>query len=533
MNIDVKLRGYRCFSPDSPGRIELRSDVAALVGVNNSGKSTLLRALYEIRPILSSLIREQAYLRAAVMQAAPLKLPPEVPDPEEIFWHFGSADLEIDVVLPERRDRPAGTSRNSNWRLTITINRESQTVSVTCFDLEGRPAPRGGGWHLNSFKDIAKPGFDLGSFGDMLSALEILERCFYYPSVRHAATFPHEEKSTTKYYDAFVGKAFVDEWARLQQSAGKIATQRIDTVVEDIRRIFRFERLSIQADGAHRELMLLANGKSLRLSEVGGGVAQFIFLLGNISLAKPSYLLLDEPENNLHPSLQLDFLNTVASHSSHGVLFATHSLGLARQAAARIFAFAMTSSGCSMAPFHQTENLSAIIGELSFGRSDFAPARKLLLVEGQTDVLTFQNFLSVFGKEHEFAIIQLGGRAGIHPRRQAELEQVLSLGIDVSVVIDSERPQRDAVVAKARADFSQMCGSLNIRCHILDRTAVENYFTQRSIDQAFGPGKFVALQEYQAPAAISWSKSHNWKIARASLKTEIEGTDLGAILKLL
>jgi len=43
------------------------------------------------------------------------------------------------------------------------------------------------------------------------------------------------------------------------------------------------------------------------------------------------------------------------------------------------------------------------------------PPEKLLLVEGQTDVLTLQKPVGGIGKEHEFAIISLGGRDGNPP----------------------------------------------------------------------------------------------------------------------
>jgi len=144
----------------------------------------------------------------------------------------------------------------------------------------------------------------------------------------------------------------------------------------------------------------LWKAESLIRVSLGTGLAQFILLLGNIAFAEPSYLLIDEPENNLHPSLQLEFVNVMAARASQGVIFATHNLGLARQAAVRILAFSPSSQGCTVSVFHKTDNLAQIIGELSFGRLYFAPARKLLLVEGQTDVLTMQNLLAIFGNEH-------------------------------------------------------------------------------------------------------------------------------------
>jgi ABC-type glutathione transport system ATPase component len=39
----------------------------------------------------------------------------------------------------------------------------------------------------------------------------------------------------------------------------------------------------------------------------------------------------------LHASLQLDFLQTLARYTDYGVVFATHSMGLARTAADTIY----------------------------------------------------------------------------------------------------------------------------------------------------------------------------------------------------
>jgi len=51
-------------------------------------------------------------------------------------------------------------------------------------------------------------------------------------------------------------------------------------------------------------------------------------VLGNAALKKPSFILIDEPEISLHPSLQLKFLMKLAGYASEGVVFATHNIGL-------------------------------------------------------------------------------------------------------------------------------------------------------------------------------------------------------------
>src|SRR5215469_3349733 len=50
LDIELRLRNYRCFG-DEPARVRITDGFTALVGTNNSGKSSLLRSLYELRPL--------------------------------------------------------------------------------------------------------------------------------------------------------------------------------------------------------------------------------------------------------------------------------------------------------------------------------------------------------------------------------------------------------------------------------------------------------------------------------------------------
>jgi predicted ATPase len=82
---------------------------------------------------------------------------------------------------------------------------------------------------------------------------------------------------------------------------------------------------------------------------MGAGLAQFIMVLGNVAFRQPSFILIDEPELNLHPSLQLDYVNTLASYASQGLLFGTHSVGLARTASEYTYALTKeTNAGASV-----------------------------------------------------------------------------------------------------------------------------------------------------------------------------------------
>src|SRR5213075_1973650 len=105
--------------------------------------------------------------------------------------------------------------------------------------------------------------------------------------------------------------------------------------------------------------------KSFKLPEVGSGLTQFILVLATVAIRNPSYILIDEPELNLHPSLQVDFLTTLASYAEHGVLFATHNLGLARAVSDRVYSVRRVGrDGREVRDFTGTRALAEFLGEL-------------------------------------------------------------------------------------------------------------------------------------------------------------------------
>lgn len=63
MNINITVSNYRCFS-ETPVRFSLKKGLQSFVGINNSGKSCLLRLFYELRGIFAVLSDHQYIWRA-------------------------------------------------------------------------------------------------------------------------------------------------------------------------------------------------------------------------------------------------------------------------------------------------------------------------------------------------------------------------------------------------------------------------------------------------------------------------------------
>src|SRR5262249_44293566 len=137
--------------------------------------------------------------------------------------------------------------------------------------------------------------------------------------------------------DIKVGESFVRAWRDFKCGPSSINNEAARLVEQDIERIFDVNGFQLNAGPDDRTLQLFINGKSFKLNEVGSGMSHFILVLANAALKKPSYILIDEPELGLHPSLQVEFITALHSYASCGVIFSTHSIGLARAVARSIY----------------------------------------------------------------------------------------------------------------------------------------------------------------------------------------------------
>src|SRR6267142_1129336 len=101
VDIEITIRNYRCFA-GTPVRFPLKRGLQAFVGVNNSGKSCLLRFFYELRSLFREL-SQQGQLTQIITNSGPraFGLPASITDPEELFCDRSSGDIEIGFEFPE------------------------------------------------------------------------------------------------------------------------------------------------------------------------------------------------------------------------------------------------------------------------------------------------------------------------------------------------------------------------------------------------------------------------------------------------
>ncbi len=535
--MDLTIKNYRCFPDSRPARITIRPGFSAFVGANNSGKSSLLRFFYEFRGLFQILSDPQTvlqFIRAPRTNGWNFNPAPSVQDLADMFCDANDRNLTIDIEFMAQ-----GIPGPGKAKLEITVTRASNQFRVGLF------IPGAG--QVHSSNNIAMVGDSVlqlptGTVEGINTTLHVelppffrtctdLHKTLYIGPFRNAINVGTGEQ----YFDIQVGQSFVKSWRTYKTGPIRSENEAAWRLSDSIARIFEIDRLEINPSPDDRTLQVFINGKSYKLNEIGSGLTQFVIVLVNAAIKKPSYILIDEPELSLHPSLQVDFLTTLTSYSERGVLFSTHNMGLARASAERVYAVRrLAQSESEVMPIEALPRLSDFVGELGFSAYKELGFDKILLVEGPTEVRTIQQFLRLLKKEHRIVIIPLGGSSLINRDRELELQEIKRITPNIKALIDSERDSAGAPASAERQAFQDVCRKADIPCHVLDRRATENYLVESAVKRVKGP-KYTALTHFQKleDVPLSWSKSDNWRIAREMDITDIEKTDLGQFLQSL
>ena len=440
--VKVTIKNYRSFTDTSPLQIEVGPHFTALVGTNNSGKSSFLKMFFELRPFWEKVLTDfHRMFNPDWIMDSQYK---GISDPEEIFCNTNSRPLSIEIEIVDlasvadtedpfltRVIATCHQAKPRHWRFQCFSSKNPHKP----FTLGEAPAVSENTQTGFTFSDGSK--LDCSVFLDVITAFR---NALYVGSFRNAIN-----EGAGEYFDLAVGTSLITTWNSWKTGDIKSNNRAIIKVTKDIQRIFDFEQLEINASESRTTLSIILDGYPHRLSELGSGLTQFIIVFGNVAIRRPSLILIDEPEINLHASLQIDFLTALASYATEGIIFATQSIGLARSVADRIYSFQKTSGGTLVKSFEAVTNYVEFVGELSFSAFKDMGCDRILLVEGVHDVKTVHQFLRMVKKDHQTVVMPLGGdqlaRGGVEAEL-AELNRLSRIFQRLWTVSDRQRVPR-------------------------------------------------------------------------------------------
>ena len=535
MSWEITVANYRAISEEAPLKIDFTVPVTSLLGPNNSGKTSTLKFFWEFWDLLSkapsSLMTnstEQTIGRTVEAGINPTSVI------SAVFSEFNDRPIRIQMKFCGSPDQTlAGIDFQGAPPIPLHLEMEFDRVTLraTAFLLKsGKRFVVSPDKFSASYGEKATIYFESNEAAHYFDprTLKFLEGPLFIPSTR---TVSHANQLQN--FNLSLGSHAMGMWKELKGSEESSSRKLAASVERELAQFFGYETVKLSTTNTDSDFLVEINNSRISLlRDMGNGFNQMVAVLLNLLMRNNRLVLIDEPEIGFHPKMQCAFIMMLGRFCDGPIVFATHSIGLARTTSEKIISFMNKNGQTLCRDFAESRHQLEMLGEMSFSSWNEIGCDGVLFVEGPHDVRVFSEWLRILGQRDSWAVLPLGGSTTINAAGVDAIVQVKKVHAKVAVVIDSELDSPNGLWQPKRRQFVEGCKQANLICYPTEWKATDNYLSDAAIKKVVGTnGK--ALLPFEKLANHGWGKRQSQKIAANMTREELLATDLGKFLNSL
>lgn len=474
----IGFAGYRSFA--SWQEFKFPTKVTVLAGINNSGKSNILRFLRDVIP------------RLAYRPTGPARPPsaPELGELDKPRGFYEAVSLEVGLPIPLgsfgiREDprnsvgaAPGSVSSNTlqafqeglmgllsdhedTYWSRFTINDQTFVPTPTRVEEAMEAWPFWRERHFERCND-ALGGGKLDAKDVMIRLMVSIGGFTEVPNVVTINASRRVENADDREHDWFSGRGIIQALAELQNprhEQWEESRPKWEKINLFVRSVLGDPNVSLNIPHNFATIQVETPKRVLPLASLGSGVEQVIVLAAAATVTTGSLVCIEEPETNLHPLLQKKLLRYLTDETSNQYVIATHSSHLLDDSRATAYHVRLTTEGTVSELAHRPHELIEICNDLGYRPSDLLQANCVIWVEGPSDRIYIRRWLELLEpdltEDIDFTIMFYGGKLLAHlsasEHALTDFINLRRLNRASFVIIDSDKTEHDAPINATKA----------------------------------------------------------------------------------